>query len=455
MACDQGRRPSPAGRFSWPGQRVVAEAGAEQARFAALRHRDYRLFWLGRLLSVIGSQMQQVAVSWHVYQLLKGQVLPVDLPWGGSLDLGASALGLGAVGLVRILPVFVFALLGGLAADSHPRRRILLVTQSLATLNAGLLAALTLSGQATLPRILLLLAVGAAVTGFDEPARQSMVVNLVPRPILPSAINLNTLLFFGASIVGPALAGLLVGTVDVGWVYVVDALSFLGVLAALLAMGFRDALPDAPAGFNWTALSEGLRFTFQQRLVRSTMVLDFVATFFSSGRYLLPIIATELLGLGPLGYGLLSTAQAVGAVLAGLVLGLRPPIRRQGAALFGGVVVYGLASALFGLSTAPLLSYLLFALTGAGDMVSTVVRGTIRQTVTPDALRGRMTSVNMLFFMGGPQLGEVEAGAVASVWGPSVAMVTGGLATLVYVGWLAWKQPELRRLGLEHLVAAD
>ena len=185
------------------------------------------------------------------------------------------------------------------------------------------------------------------------------------------------------------------------------------------------------------------------------MVLDFVATFFSSGRYLLPIIATELLGLGPLGYGLLSTAQAVGAVVAGVVLGLRPPIRRQGAALFGGVVVYGLASALFGLSTVPLLSYLLFALTGAGDMVSTVVRGTIRQTVTPDALRGRMTSINMLFFMGGPQLGEVEAGAIASVWGASVAMVTGGLATLVYVGWLAFRQPELRRLEVEQLIAAD
>ena len=155
-------------------------------------------------------------------------------------------------------------------------------------------------------------------------------------------------------------------------------------------------------------------------------------------RQLLPIIATELLGLGPLGYGLLSTAQAVGAVVAGVVLGLRPPIRRQGAALFGGVVVYGLASALFGLSTVPLLSYLLFALTGAGDMVSTVVRGTIRQTVTPDALRGRMTSINMLFFMGGPQLGEVEAGAIASVWGASVAMVTGGLATLVYVGSVSY-----------------
>lgn len=433
----------------------MTEKGAEQTRFAALRHRDYRLFWLGRLLSVIGSQMQQVAVGWHVYQLLKGQVLPLNLPWGGSLDLGASALGLGAVGLVRILPVFLFALAGGLAADSYPRRRILLVTQSLATMNAGLLAVLTLTGHATLPRILMLLAIGAAVTGFDEPSRQSLVVNLVPRPLLPSAINLNTLLFFGASIVGPAVAGLLVGTVDVGWVYVVDALSFLGVLAALLAMGFRDRLAESPPGLNWPALSEGLRFTFQHGLVRSTMILDFVATFFSSGRYLLPIIATELLGLGPLGYGLLSTAQAVGAVLAGLVLGLRPPIRRQGAALLGGVVVYGLASALFGLSTVPALSYLLFALTGAGDMVSTVVRGTIRQTVTPDALRGRMTSINMLFFMGGPQLGEVEAGAVAAVWGAPVAMVTGGLATLAYVAWLALRQPKLRRLEAEQMVPAD
>lgn len=421
-------------------------APSEAQRFAALGHRDYRLFWLGRLFSVIGSQMQQVAVAWHVYQLLQGRVLPLALPWGGSIDLGASALGLGAVGLARILPVFVFALLGGLLADSYPRRRILMVSHVLATVNALLLAFFTLRGTIDLPRLLLLLAVGAAISALDEPARQAMVVNLVPRPLLPSAINLNTLLFYGASIAGPALAGLMVGALDLGWVYLVDALSFLSVLAALLAMKHRDQAPESPPGLNWPALREGISFSFQQAMVRSTMILDFVATFLSSGRYLLPIIATELLGLGPRGYGLLSSAQAVGAVLAGLYLGLRPPIRRQGAALLGGVVVYGLASALFGLSRSPVLSYLLFALTGAGDMVSTVVRGTLRQTVTPDAMRGRMTSVNMLFFTGGPQLGEVEAGLVASVWGAPAAMVSGGLATLVYTAYLAWRRPDLRRL---------
>lgn len=380
----------------------------ERQRFAALGQRDYRLFWLGRLFSVIGSQMQQVAVAWHVYQLLQGRVLPLALPWGGSIDLGASALGLGAVGLARILPVFAFALLGGLLADSYPRRRILMVSHVLAATNALLLAFFTLRGTIDLPRLLLLLAVGAAISALDEPARQAMVVNLVPRPLLPSAINLNTLLFYGASMAGPALAGLMVGALDLGWVYLVDALSFLVVLAALLAMRHRDRAPEQPPGLSWPALREGLRFSFRQEMVRSTMILDFVATFLSSGRYLLPIIATELLGLGPRGYGILSSAQAVGAVLAGLVLGLRPPIRRQGAALLGGVVVYGLASALFGLSRSPVLSYLLFALTGAGDMVSTVVRGTLRQTVTPDALRGRMTSVNMLFFTGGPQLGGIK-----------------------------------------------
>lgn len=420
-------------------------------RFAALAERDYRLFWLGRLFSVIGSQMQQVAVAWHVYQLLQGRILPLDLPWGARLDLGASALGLGAVGLARILPVFVFALLGGLLADSYPRRRILLVSHLLSTANALVLAMLTLRGSIDLPRLLLLLAVGAAISALDEPARQAMVVNLVPRPLLPSAVNLNTLLFYGASIAGPALAGLMVGSLALGWVYLVDALSFLAVLVALLAMRHRDRPPEQAPGLGLAALREGIAFSFRQEMVRSTMILDFVATFLSSGRYLLPIIATEFLGLGPKGYGLLSSAQAVGAVAAGLVLGLRPPIRRQGAALLGGVAVYGLASALFGLSRDPVLSYLLFALTGAGDMVSTVVRGTLRQTVTPDALRGRMTSVNMLFFTGGPQLGEVEAGAVAAVWGAPTAMVSGGLATLAYTAYLAWRRPALRRLRAEGL----
>jgi len=175
------------------------------------------------------------------------------------------------------------------------------------------------------------------------------------------------------------------------------------------------------------------------------MMLDFLATFFSSARTMLPIVAGDVLGVGAAGYGLLATAQPVGAVLTGVVLSLRREIRRQGLVLLVSVAVYGLATALFGLSTVFALSYLFFGLTGAADTVSTVIRGTIRQLVTPDRLRGRMTSVNMIFFMGGPQLGELEAGLVASLFGAPFAIVTGGLATVLLTGWIAWRYPQLRR----------
>jgi hypothetical protein len=190
---------------------------------------------------------------------------------------------------------------------------------------------------------------------------------------------------------------------------------------------------------------EGLRFTYRSRLIWSTMLIDFFATFFSSARTMLPIVVSDMLGMGVQGYGLLATAQPLGALLAGAILSLRREIHRQGLALLVSVAIYGLATALFGLSTMFGLSYVLFALTGAGDTVSTVIRGTLRQVMTPDHLRGRMVGVNMLFFMGGPQLGEMEAGLVAAVLGVPFAIVSGGLATVFLTGWIAWQYPRLRR----------
>jgi MFS family permease len=159
---------------------------------------------------------------------------------------------------------------------------------------------------------------------------------------------------------------------------------------------------------------------------------------------MLPIVADEILGVGVRGYGLLATAQPVGSLIAGIVLSLRRDIYRQGAVLLLSVAVYGLATVFFGLSSSFALSYLLFAVTGAGDTVSTVIRGTIRQLMTPDYLRGRMTGINMMFFMGGPQLGELEAGIVAALFGVPFAIVSGGVATVLLTGWVAWKYPQLR-----------
>jgi MFS family permease len=173
------------------------------------------------------------------------------------------------------------------------------------------------------------------------------------------------------------------------------------------------------------------------------MVLDFLATLFASARSMLPLISERALGAGVQGYGVLATAQPVGGLIAGLVTASRPPMRRQGRVLLASVGLYGLATALFGLTSNIVPAYILFALTGAGDMVSTVIRGTIRQLETPDRLRGRVTSVNMLFFLGGPQLGEAEAGAAAAMFGVRFAVVTGGVATMALVPLTRWRYPEL------------
>ncbi len=412
-------------------------------RLVALQHRDFRLLWLGQLISTTGSQMQIIAINWHIYELLRQQDYVVSL-FGRKITLAAEALGLGTLGLVRILPIVFFALLGGMLADTRDRRRLLIWTQSAAAVFSAILAGITLTGHASVAAIYLLTAAGAAAFAFDQPARQSLVPNLVSREHLTNAVSLNTLLWQIGSIVGPALAGVLVGMFHIGLVYAINAASFMAVVIALLMMRYRGRAAAENTGLGWSALVEGLRFTYRSRIIWSTMLLDFLATFFSSARTMLPIVAGEVLGVGVQGYGLLSTAQPVGAVIAGTILSLREEIHRQGVVLLISVAVYGLATALFGLSAVFALSYLLFALTGAGDTVSTVIRGTIRQIMTPDRLRGRMTSVNMIFFMGGPQLGELEAGLVAAALGAPFAIFTGGLATVLLTAWIAWKYPKLR-----------
>ncbi|MGH2543509.1 MAG: MFS transporter, partial [Ardenticatenaceae bacterium] len=207
---------------------------------------------------------------------------------------------------------------------------------------------------------------------------------------------------------------------------------------------YRGQPAESGAGLGWAALMEGLRFVHRSRIIWGTMLLDFFATFFASARTMLPIIAGDILHVGPAGFGLLSTAQPVGAVLAGAATALRKDIHRQGVVLLVSVAFYGAATALFGISTVFALSYLLFGVTGAADTVSTVIRGTLRQLMTPDRLRGRMTSVNMIFFMGGPQLGELEAGLVAAVLGAPFAIFSGGVATILLTGWVAWRYPRLR-----------
>ena len=412
-------------------------------RLVALRYRDFRYYWLGEMLYTISTQMQLFAINWHVFELLRGQTFNVNL-FGNEIQMGSEAFGLGLLGLARVIPVFLFALFGGVLADALDRRAVMIGTHIVSALLAGSLALLTLSDQIDIRAIYLLTALGAAAIAFDFPARQSIVANLVEARDLSNAISLNLLVMQVATIVGPAVAGILVAKFNTGLVYCANAVVFLVALSAIWQIKHRGR-PANQTKIGWRSLVVGIRFTLSTRIILGTMLLDFFATLFASARTMLPIVAGEILGVGAAGYGLLATAQPIGALLVGTVLSLRDELKKQGIILLLSVALYGLATAIFGVSTVFVLSYVLFALTGAGDTVSSIIRGTIRQLSTPDELRGQMTSANMMFFMTGPQLGELRAGILASLFGAPFAIFSGGLATVLLTGWVAWRYPSIRR----------
>jgi MFS family permease len=416
--------------------------------YRVLRHRDYRRYWVANLVSLTGSQMQVTALHWHVYLLTR------------------SPLFLGLVGLTRVLPVLVFSLWGGVLADRADRRRLMLATQVAMTGVASALALFTHARRETVLLLFVLNALGAAASAFDGPARQALVPRLVPRQELQAALVLNLTVFHVAMIGGPALAGLLLAgaheiageagaTRPLAWIYALNALSFLAVLVALARMDPAHGRLEAEANgvSSLRSLQEGLRFVFGTPIMVWTMALDFFATFFSGAMSLLPIFADQVLRAGPRGYGFLVAAPAVGALAGSVWTTWRPRSSKQGRLFLWAVAAYGAATIVFGLSRSFLLTFLALAFTGLADLVSTVVRQTIRQLVTPDALRGRMTSVNMIFFMGGPQLGEVEAGFVASLFasaavGATVSVVSGGVATIVVAAVVALATPVIRRYEL-------
>jgi len=402
--------------------------------FVALRHRNFRLIWIGLLVSFTGSMMQNAALLWHVSLLVTPE---------------RKGLALGMVGLVRVVPVVVFSMISGVVADAWDRRRLMLFTQTAATLVALALASIAFSGVTGVWLIYVLAALGSAVGAFDLPARNALVPTLVPREHLPNAISLNTIMFQTASVVGPSLGGLLIAATHVGWAYVANAISFAFVIVALLLMrDIPERQPSAPGArddVSWHAALEGLRFVFRSPLIRSTMLLDFFATFFSSAMALLPIFAQDILKVGAEGYGWLYAAPAAGAVvMSAIMVPMTERIRKRGPTLLWSVAGYGIATAVFGLSRSFWLTFFCLAMTGATDTVSMIIRNVIRQLETPDRLRGRMTGVNMVFFMGGPQLGELEAGVVANWFGATVSVVSGGIGCLIATGWVAASTPRLR-----------
>ncbi len=394
----------------------------------SLQHRRFRLLWLGLMISVAGAQMQVWALFWHIRTL-------TDQP-----------IALGGVGLARILPVIVFSLLGGAVADVANRRRVLFITQGSIGLIALVLAILTLNGNIALWQIYLLTALQAVAVSFDQPARQALVPNLVPARDLPNAFSMMSIAFQTGAIVGPALSGLIIAYWGQPYTYLINAASYLAVILALILLGpvSQQTAVGRDARINLPAIREGVQFIMSQPIILSSMILDFFATFFSSANTLMPIVARDILHVGAVEYGWLSAAQSVGAVTAALAISQMSAIRRQGPIFLGAVVVFGAATVVFGMVRGFLLAFFALMVIGAADAVSTIIRNTIRQLHTPDYIRGRMTSVNQIFFMGGPQLGEVEAGVVAQLFGAPFAIISGGLGCILAVTWIARRWPQLR-----------
>lgn len=419
----------------------------QQPAYRALRHRDFRRLGAATLISIIGTQMQNVGIDWHIYVLTR------------------SPLALGSVGLVRVLPIILFSMWGGVLADRYDRKRLQFCTQAVMASIALLLGLATYFGRDSVWLVYLLTALTAAANAFDGPARQALVPRLVPAEDLPAALTMNITFMHIGMIAGPSIAGIIIGTAGghsshttrgLAPIYFANAGSFIAVLAALATLRASGRPePTSRQQEGWMAsLRAGLEFLFSTKIIVWTMALDFFATLFSGAISLLPIVADQILHVGAQGYGWLRASTGVGALLASIITAVHPPPRRQGPLLLWSVGAYGAATVVYGLSHNFFLTLAALAGSGAADLVSTVIRSTVRQVLTPDELRGRITAFNMIFFIGGPQLGEMEAGFIASLFGSAafgtiVSIASGGAATVILVGLVALFAPVLRNYTLE------
>lgn len=405
---------------------------------SVMKYRDFRLLWTGQLISITGSQMRMVAVDWQVYEIATKQGLN-------------PALALGFIGLLRLIPMILTALFAGVAADRFERRKVIMVTSFVALFASIILA---IAGGLETPNLMIVYAmvvVTAIASAFEMPARQALIPALVPAPMLSQAMSAGIISWQLATVLGPSIAGILISVYGVVPLYWIDAASYLAVVAAAVMM--RPVIIDSnrPPVLMKDAF-EGLKFVFKHRLMSSTMLLDFFATFFGAATTLMPIFANEILGVGAQGYGLMRAAPSVGAVLAAVLLSSRR-ITKQGPVLLISVAIFGISMAVFGASSWFPLTLIALALSGAADTISMIIRGTLRQLLTPDDLRGRMTAVNMIFVAGGPHLGEFVVGITASVIGAPLAVLIGGILCVGLVTGTAIKVPELRKLDTPEILS--
>lgn len=393
--------------------------------FSAVRQPNFALYALSLVLSSVGATSLQAAIAWQVY------------------DMSRSALQLGVLGLVQFAPSLFMTLLAGAVADSYDRKRIVLLAK------VGLLAAigtLTLASAGGPPGLLLVyaLVLGVALaTSFETPARQALVPALVTAETFPHAITTSSTIQQLGFVSGPALAGLLISLRGVTAAYLLAAILTAGSLVAVALLRPRtDSRPRRAVTL--ASIKEGVQFVRRRQVLLGAMTLDMFAVIFGGASALLPVYAKDILHVGARGYGLLAASLDLGAMLVSIGLVFLPPVRRTGRALLLAVGGFGLATILFGLSRSFPLTLAAYMAVGMADQVSVVMRQTTIQLATPDALRGRVSAVNMLFIGASNRLGAVESGFVAAATSATFAVVSGGAGCLAVLGLVAAKMPELR-----------
>jgi MFS family permease len=363
-------------------------------------------------------------------------------------ELTRSSLAVGLIGLAQFIPLVVLSPVGGALADSMDRRKLMLLTQSGLVVTSLLFVAGALVENPPLWFLYAVAAASAALTALDSPARIAAIPNLVGKDRLSSALALNQVLFQVSDIAGPVIGGILIARAGLVWAYAADTLSFLAAIAAILALPKlypkREDHEREERGLG--AIRRGFAYLRGKRVLQSTFIIDLNAMIFGMPRALFPVLALDVFEVGPQGLGLLYAAPAVGALAGALFTGWVRHVRHQGRAVLWAVAVWGLAIVGFGLSTEAFWLALGFlAVAGAADVISAIFRGTILQETVPDSLRGRLSSIHFMVVVGGPRLGDLEAGAVAQLTSPVFSVVSGGLACLAGVGLLALLVPRFAR----------
>jgi MFS family permease len=396
--------------------------------YLALRYGDFRLFVAGRFIITLGEQMLIVAIGWELYNRTH------------------SALALGLVGLVQIVPVLLFSLPAGQIADRFNRKNIALVAQSAMAVGAALLAILSAT-QGAIPLVYGALALLGTATAFYDPAVSSLLPQTVPAEVFASAATWSSSSWQFAAVTGPALGGFIIAiTGHATAVYVLDTLACAIYFCLLLVMRSRQASYTREAT-SLDALAAGVGFVWRTKIILATITLDLFAVLLGGATTLLPIYAENILHVGPVGLGWLRAAPSIGAVIMALSLAHLPPFKKAGWTLLLAVAGFGVATIIFGVSKNFPLSFLMLGVLGALDNISVVVRSTLILLRTPDEMRGRISSVNSIFVGSSNQLGGFESGVAAAIFGPVLAVVGGGIGTILVVIAVAWIWPEVRQLG--------